>query len=219
MMNTKNFLFSVCAAVLAAGCAGDASDVDYNTDGDKNDTLTGTRQRIDRIGRPEITNFTIRAPAFKTPYNAEDTFTVSADKAPVEGGPTYAQLLTGGVMAWDAFDGIVHWEGKELATLVSWLAKDYLLVDISKPCDVNSATYLEIEYAVALGKDHVTCGGRLPNDDVIDRYMNLLIGGIGSDGRHGDGVDAPATAATNTFPYLTKPVDPPPAPPAPEEGA
>src|SRR5688572_28174297 len=35
--------------------------------------------RIDRIGRPEVTNFLIRSPVIKEGYNADDSFAVSEE--------------------------------------------------------------------------------------------------------------------------------------------
>jgi len=79
-----------------------------------------------------------------------------------------------------------------------------LVVDVSKSYTVNS--YFEIEKSVLGGKPHSTCGGRVPNDDVMDTLFTLFIN-RGHGPEVGDGVDKPTRPAKEAFPYLAAPDD------------
>ncbi|MGH8032117.1 MAG: DUF4331 family protein, partial [Luteimonas sp.] len=147
-------------------------------------------------------NFMLRDDAKKGSYNSEDTFNVL---------PTnFANYLTSfdqNLKSMDTIDKINDWTPN--AGLHQWsvhLAGDYLLVDVSKPCDVNTNSYLDIE-RIAFGYPaHRTCGGRTPNDDVIDDTLTWLINGPARpEPRVRDGVDAATKPATNEFPYLAGP--------------
>ena len=88
------------------------------------------------------------------------------------------------------------------------LLADFLVVDTSKP--FSNGSFLEIERAVLAGRPHTTCGGRPPDDDIVDILYTLLVGGL--DGpRISDGVDGPTQPATRSFPYV--PEQPHPNPP------
>ena len=159
----------------------------------------GNGARIDRVGRPEITNMTIRAPQFKVAYNRADTFALGDQEKAL-----FQKLIGAGVKFWDGLDGGDHWTDQALTGLTAVLVNDYLVVDTGKPCSVNDRSYLDIERA-ALG-EHSSCGGRTPNADVIDTMISVYIGGAGADrDSHGDGVDAPSRAAGDEFPYLPAP--------------
>ncbi len=114
----------------------------------------------------------------------------------------------------------------EVHPLRDLLLDDYLLVDTTKRCGVDAATFLEIELAHiqgrkadADGQRHQTCGGRTPNADVVDALLTLTINGPSRvppgapfygpsqpDHPHrGDGVDAPSEPATDPFPFLAQP--------------
>ena len=59
---------------------------------------------------------------------------------------------------------------------------------------------------------HQTCGGRTPNDDVMDTIFSLMIN-AGQGERIRDGVDRASRPADRTFPYLAPPSDDPPKAP------
>ncbi|HEX8134772.1 MAG TPA: hypothetical protein VF880_15250, partial [Actinomycetes bacterium] len=65
--------------------------------------------------------------------------------------------------------------------------------------------------AMLQGRAHATCGGRSPNDDVMDTLYTLLVN-AGRGSRIGDGVDRATAPATGAFPYLAPPNPWPPAP-------
>lgn len=192
---TKQLLLSLCSATLLLGACEDSMEL---TDSDE--LSDSTVQRIDRVGRPEITNFTLRLPDFKVAYNAEDSFAVSEENA-----PTYKALLAAGITAWDELDGQIDWTPEKLGAFATLLSNDYLVVDISKPCDVNTVSYLSIERSMALGTTYQDCGGRTPNDDVVDDYMTYLVGGFEAKERMSDGVDSTTAPASSSFPYLVRP--------------
>ncbi len=138
----KRFVFTWLAtpAVLtAASCAlepgEDASNIQDAPAVERNPDL------IDRMGRPEITNFLVRGPDFKPAYNAADSFALSPEQT-----GQFRAMIGAGIQAWDAFDTNVDWDaegdGKDLAEV---LADDYLVVDPNIACDVDTDSYFEIE--------------------------------------------------------------------------
>ena len=81
------------------------------------------------------------------------------------------------------------------------------MVDVAKPYAEDS--FLEIERAMLQGRQHATCGGRSPNDDVMDTLYTLLVN-AGGGPRIGDGVDRATAPASRAFPYLA-PTNPAPS--------
>jgi hypothetical protein len=159
----------------------------------------GNGQRIDRAGRPEITNMTIRKSKFKMAYNQADTFALEPTQ-----NELFQKLIGAGVKFWDGLDGSEQWTPDALKALTGVLVNDYLVVDTGKVCSVNDRTYLDIERAAA--GQSPSCGGRTPNADIIDTMVSVYTGGVGA-GRddQGDGVDNPSRAASDAFPYLPAP--------------
>jgi hypothetical protein len=162
--------------------------------------------RIDRMGRPAI-NTALDSKPLKDAYNREDTFASSFpttyDVAFEQHLEAFDRLALDGTNP-DAVDfpisGGVH-------PLREALKLDTLVVDTSKACSAGASfsnSYLEIEAELLLGGPlHVTCGGRTPNEDVMDKTMTLLV----TKGRApvGDGVSAATKPATLAFPYLAEP--------------
>lgn len=161
----------------------------------------GTR-RIDRAGLVEVTTLMLREEREKDSYNREDSYNVSP-----EGAARYTALWHPNMMSWDAMDGLNDWTPDGgLHPLAAHLLGDYLMVDVSKPCDVNTPSYFEIDLEAFGGPPHTTCGGRTPNDDVIDETITLIVNGpLRATPRRSDGVNAATKPSTNTFPYLASP--------------
>jgi Domain of unknown function (DUF4331) len=169
--------------------------------------------RLERMGRPEIKNFTMQPQKFDTVnrdleirdlYNADDAFNLSPDYV-----GAYRARLNANLAFFDRLDGKIDWplddQGNHPLTEL-WLA-DFLVVDMAKP--FSDEGYLEIETALLAGRQHTTCGGRSLNHDMVDTYYTLMAGGV--DGaRISDGVDQVARPATRTFPYLVSPNPNPP---------
>jgi hypothetical protein len=178
------------------------------------ETVTaGHPVRLERMGRPEIKNFILQDKKFDTVnrdlelrdlYNAEDAFNVS----PAYAG-AYRARLNANLPFFDRLDGTIDWppDDQGVHPLTEMLLADFLVVDTSKP--FSDSSFLEIERAVLAGRPHTTCGGRSPDDDIVDALYTLLVGGL--DGaRISDGVDGPTQPATRSFPYLNSPNPDPP---------
>src|SRR3954471_21380678 len=183
------------------------------------ETLTrGTLNvRIERVGRPEVKNLMLAPKQFdqvnrdleiRDLYNMEDAFHLAHG---YEGA--YRARLNANLAFWDGLDGKTDWptDGNGSHPLTELVLADYLVVDTSKPY-AEQRSFLEIERAVREGRAHETCGGRAPNDDVMDTIFTLMInGGNGPVVR--DGVDRSTRPASRTFPYLTPANSDPPQPP------
>jgi hypothetical protein len=98
----------------------------------------------------------------------------------------YRSRLNANLAFYDGLDGKTDWplndQGDHPLTeflLTEFLLADFLVVDILKPFAEDS--YLEIERALLAGQAHTTCGGRPPNDDIVDKFFTLMVSGV--DGR------------------------------------
>ena len=173
--------------------------------------------RIERVGRPEVKNMMLAPKDFdqvnrdleiRDLYNMDDAFNLGDSYA-----GAYRARLDANLAFWDGLDGTADWtlddEGRH--PLTELVLADYLVVDVTKPYQ-EQGSFLEIELAARRGEEHVTCGGRTLNDDVMDTIFTQLVNaGTGPGIR--DGVDAATRPATSTFPYLAPPnPDPPEAP-------
>jgi hypothetical protein len=172
------------------------------------ETVTSGRHpvRLERLGRPEIKNVIMSGKKFdpvnhdleiRDLYNAEDAFSLSQDYP-----GAYQSRLNANLAFFDHLDGKTDWPPDDHGRhpLTELLLADFLVVDTSKPFSEHS--YLGIESALLAGHAHTTCGGRSPNDDIVDTLYTLLVGGI--DGPPiSDGVHQATRPATRSFPYLT----------------
>jgi hypothetical protein len=135
-------------------------------------------------------------------YNREDPFKI----APGNYADTFKQRLA----QFDNIDQTTDWKPEQAA---AWAARmstgNYLVVDTSKPCNfADPHTYLEIERAQLTGKEHETCGGRIPNEDALDVTLNFLARGpaasVSDEKALHDGVDQATQKSSDTFPYLAE---------------
>ncbi|MET9793391.1 DUF4331 family protein [Streptomyces canus] len=191
-------------------------------------TSGGRPVRLERMGRPEIKNVVLASKSYdpvnsdleiRDLYNEEDAFALRPDYV-----EAYRARFNANLAFFDRLDGELVWPPDDHGThpLTELLLADFLVVDISKPFAEDSC--FEIETALLAGRPHTTCGGRAPNDDIVDTLYTLLVGGV--DGpRISDGVDQATRPATRDFPYLVAPNPNPPdlmtvmtalAPPEPE---
>lgn len=169
--------------------------------------------RLERMGRPEIKNVILQEKKYDTVnrdleirdlYNAEDAFNLSADYV-----GAYRARFNANLPFFDRLDGKTAWplDDQGVHPLTELLLADFLVVDTSKP--LSDGGFLEIERAMLAGRPHTTCGGRSPDDDIVDVLYTLLVGGV--DGpRISDGVDRPTQPMSHTFPYLASPNPDPP---------
>lgn len=157
-------------------------------------------RRLDRLGRPEITNVSLVTNAgeeLRDLYNQDKPFQVPAANA-----AKYSERLNRNIKSYDAIDKKQDWKDAEREALVALLVDDFLVVDLSKPCE--SDDFFEIEKSMMQHKAHATCGGRKLTDDIMDRLFSLYIGGLEGP-RVKDGVDKPFKDPLAEFPYLDGP--------------
>ena len=170
--------------------------------------------RIERVGRPEVKNLMLAPKQFdpvnrdleiRDLYNMEDAFHLSST---YEGA--YRARLNANLAFWDGLDGKTDWPagGDGAHPLTELVLADYLVVDVTKPY-VEQGSFLEIERAHREGRAHETCGGRAPNDDVMDTLFTLLVN-AGNGPVVRDGVDQSSRPASHGFPYLAAPNPDPP---------
>ena len=177
--------------------------------------------RLERVGRPEVKDLMLGPKQFdrvnrdleiRDLYNMEDAFHLSqAYKG------AYRARLNANLAFWDSLDGHEDWPRDENGAhpLTELVLADFLVVDFTKPY-AEQGSFLDIELATRAGRAHETCGGRAPNDDVMDTIFTLLIN-AGNGPRIRDGVDQATRPASRTFPYLAPPNPDPPEPPQPEQ--
>ncbi len=174
--------------------------------------------RIERVGRPEVKNLILAPKQFDTVnrdleirdlYNMEDAFRLAEA---YQGA--YRARMNANLTVWDSLDNDTGWPTTEGGShpLTELVLADYLVVDTSEPYQ-DTGSFLEIERAIREGRAHETCGGRSPNDDVMDTFFTLLIN-AGNGPRIRDGVNGATMPATQMFPYLSSPNPNPPQPPA-----
>jgi hypothetical protein len=183
------------------------------------ETLTRGRfnVRIERVGRPEVKNMMLAPKQFdpvnrdleiRDLYNMEDAFHLEDGYL-----GAFRARLTANLAFWDGLDGKKDWpmDGKGSHPLTELFLADFLVVDPGKPY-AEQGSFLEIERAALDGRAHETCGGRAPNDDVMDTLFTLMINaGRGPVIR--DGVDEATRPASRSFPYLAAPNPDPPEQP------
>jgi hypothetical protein len=183
------------------------------------ETLTSGKipVRIERVGRPEVKNMMLAPKQFdrvnrdleiRDLYNMEDTFHLSEA---YQGA--YRARLDANLAFWDGIDGKIDWQPVATGShpLTDLILADYLIVDVSKPYQ-ESGSFFEIERSALEGTPHSTCGGRAPNDDVMDTIFSLMINAERGP-RVRDGVDRATRPATQEFPYLALSSPDPPRPP------
>jgi hypothetical protein len=183
------------------------------------ETLTRGRitMRIEHVGRPEVKNLMLAPKQFdpvnrdleiRDLYNMEDPFHYSITYL-----GAYRARLNANLAFWDGLDGNQDWPLDQDGThpLTELMLADYLVVDVTRPY-AEQGSFLEVEQAARDGRPHRTCGGRAPNDDVMDTLFTLLIN-AGKGPTISDGVDQSSRPASRTFPYLSAPNPNPPEPP------
>ncbi len=158
-------------------------------------------QRLDRIGRPEITNVSLFSTnsnrELRDLYNLEDTFELS-DKA----RSIFKERLKKNISHYDSIDKTQNWTQDYLEVFTELLSHDYLIFDNAMPCSKDS--FMEIERSHVQNLSHKTCGGRRLESDIMDSLYSIYIGGI-TNTAISDGIDGPSRTVSKTFPYLAPP--------------
>lgn len=195
----------VLALSTAMGCGQDEAGEESNSE----DAVVGVAGNVDQAGIVESTTIMLTT-AFGLPLSpALDDYN-QADPFRIVGANRFKDAFTKNFAQFDLIDGKRDWNDKQAAQWVARLmSSNYQVIDTSKPCDYdNPHTYLEIERAVFLGKEHQTCGGRMLNEDALDVTLNFLVRGpaassTGEDALS-DGVDQATHKGMDTFPYLAE---------------
>jgi hypothetical protein len=175
------------------------------------ETATGIKI-IDRVGRPELTNMTIRADAVKEIYNTVDTYNL-----PESVKPTFLTFIGAGISGWDSLDKIINWNANDLEQFKQTLVNDFLVVDLKELCtNIDNVTgettfvkssYLDIETNRRKESGHFqSCGGRVPTEDIIDTLVSYYTAGPKSSNViFGDGVNKVRNSSTTKWPYFAGP--------------
>src|ERR1700753_56685 len=145
-------------------------------------TSGGHPVRLEHTARAELKNFVMsdkqhdpvnRDIELRDLYNSEDAFGLRPYYQ-----DAYRSRLNANLAFYDGLDGRTDWPPDERGNhpLTEFLLADFLVLDITKPFSDNS--YLEIDRALLAGRTHTTCGGRPPNDDIVDKFFTLMVGGV-----------------------------------------
>lgn len=164
--------------------------------------------RIDRMGRPLTGNALL---ATTGPDEVSDALKETYNRTVPSDGGRFVGEIEKGLALYDGFDGRCGnaWLAEPLAgpsrylPLAILLADDRLWVNgASGRCDGLFAVEL-----AALSGDRTragSCGGRTPNDDAVDTYRSLLVGGTLT--AVSDGVDRDEREhSASVFPFLATP--------------
>lgn len=171
------------------------------------ETTSKNGTRIDRVGRPEVTNTWLfdnvgdvkRDGDLDTRdlYNLEHTFSISGESIDY-----YRARMRANLAIYDMLDGKIDWPPGLAKAFVSLALNDFLIVDVTKP--YNEAGYFEIERSILSGLPYATSGGRTLDFDTNDYVVTIMVNGGGGDEIH-DGVARATQSGRRTFPYLRKP--------------
>jgi hypothetical protein len=202
----KAKLLALGSLILVAACA--ASEPDSEEDypaSETEDELILRKGSVDQSAIVESTTMMLDGSPLNgklDQYNQEDPFAIR----PGNYVSTYIERLR----MFDRVDGKDDWSPQQIDAWTKRMSTaNYLVVDLSKPCDwQNGGSYLEIERAKLSGKEHKTCGGRMPNDDAMDITLNFLIRGPAAsendEEAFHDGVEQATKKSTAEFPYLAE---------------
>ena len=235
---TKRLLMGLFGVAVVASCAGNDP-----ASSSSNVTQQTASDQLDRMGHVEVGPLIIADMMIADRFNQELPFSLGISE---QARADYEAALTAGLIKFDHYDSyplrlfdlridalerlkderdqespgadVLDWfdDMANPHPLLDIYMTDALFVDVSKPC--GSGGYLEPELATLAGTPHETCGGRLPNEDVIDRMATVLINGPmpraveddKSDDPYpdrGDAVSEPYAPAGDAFPYLPAPYD------------
>jgi hypothetical protein len=200
-------LVAILGAISVAAAYGCNSSSDDDT-GNTEDKFVGFAGNVDNgalveFGTIHLTTNGLFPPADPNldSYNESDPFDITS--------PVFKDVLGQNLIKFDKSDGKIDWTPEQSAMWLTRAESNFQLIDTSKPCDfADPHTYLEIERAQLLGKDHATCGGRMPNEDSLDVTFNFLARGpaasIDDADAMGDGIEQATQKSVDTFPYLAE---------------
>ncbi len=166
--------------------------------------------QIDRAGRALVSVLLVPS-SVQDEYNAQPSYEMTPPRVLQDGIASRIAELDTLVLTDGGAPDPVDWP--EGGALLPMLLSDTLVVDTGLSCTGSDggfvASYLDIEReAFLVGPPHVhtTCGGRTPNEDVVDETLTLLVTADRPGGpRVMQGVAGPTRLASTTFPYLAAP--------------
>ncbi len=165
------------------------------------DSVNSPVRRIDRVGRPELSNARLAAFNKQTDlrdlYNAQDTFAIDPDSY-----TKFRTRMLDNINYYDNLDKTVDWLPAWRDALAGILLNDFLVVDMSKPMTVQS--YFDIERSAFRNQPHTRAGGRVPGDNIINALFTTMING-GHGREVSNGISTYGKPAIDHFPYLRKP--------------
>jgi hypothetical protein len=164
--------------------------------------------QVDRAGRPLVAML-LMPPSLEDDYNAAPTFDTPLSRTLEDalssrlGALDTIGLADGGQdpTDWIVPDGAVH-------PLLPIVSLDALLIDPALSSSLSdggfASTYFDLEREALLpDAGHSTCGGRTPNDDVVDSMLTLLV--TRNRAPIAQGISGPAKPAATVFPYFADP--------------
>lgn len=163
---------------------------------------------VDRDGHPLVTILLVPG-SLQDEYNEQASFEQNVPRT-LEDALESRLVALDTLVLGDAGADPVDWPVPDGGThpLLPLFVTDVLLVDTSLSCSAADGgyvkSYLDIDREAYLGASpHTTCGGRTPNEDVVDETLTLVV----TNGRVPvtQGVAGPTQLATTTFPYLAPP--------------
>jgi hypothetical protein len=168
--------------------------------------------QVDRAGRPLVSVLLVPG-ALQDLYNEQPSFSTSVSRTTAGAIETRLVELDTLVLDGGADGDPVDWPVPDGGThpLLPMFVQDVLFVDTGRSClgkDGGYVTsYLDLEREIFLASPpHQTCGGRTPDEAVVDETLQLLVTGDRDGGPVvTQGVPGPTRLATTTFPYLAPP--------------
>lgn len=202
----KAKLLALASLIMVAACAASEPDSDEEIPpSETEDELILRKGSVDHSAIVESTTMQLAGGPLDgklDQYNQEDPFAIRSS--------TYVGTYIERLRMFDRIDGKEDWSPEQIDAWTKRMSTaNYLVFDLGKPCDWNNGgSYLEIERAKLTGKEHATCGGRMPNDDAMDITLNFLIRGPAAsendeEALH-DGVEQATKKSTAEFPYIAE---------------
>lgn len=165
---------------------------------------------VDRAGRALVTVLLVPG-SVQDEYNDQPSFETNVPRVLQDGIASRIAELDTLVLVEGGAPDPVDWPGG--GALLPMLLSDTLVVDTGRSCTGADggfvSSYLDIEreaFLVGSPYVHSTCGGRTPNEDVVDETLTLLVTADRPGGPQvTQGVSGPTRLASTTFPYLAAP--------------
>jgi hypothetical protein len=203
--STTSVGFDVYVPMPGDGGEGDASDATTSPDVEEGGIGLG---EVDRAGRPLVAVMLVPT-SVQDEYNGQPTYETSLPRVLQDAIQSRIDEMDTLVLVDGGQPDPVDWP--EGGALLPVLLGDTLVVDTGRSCTGADggfvASYLDIEREAFLGgASHTTCGGRTPNEAVVDEMLTLLVTGDREGGPAiTQGVAGPTQLASTTFPYLATP--------------